>query len=480
MAKLESKNQQTADKFRDIIPTADRTGKRLWVFAREPKGRYYTWRKWVAWLLLAIMFVGPFVSINGNPLLMFNLVERRFSIFGQMFWPSDIFIFAVCMIIFFVMIALFTAVFGRIWCGWMCPQTVLMEMVFRRIEYWIDGDYHAQKRLASAPWTVGKIGRRALKYGIFFGVSFIISNWLLMYIIGWKDVWAIVSDNPLNHLRGLSAMLVFTGVFFLIFARFREQACTFVCPYGRFQSALVDNNSLIVSFDPKRGEQRAPFRRTQPLAERRALGFGDCTDCGLCVDVCPTGVDIRNGLQMECVHCTACIDACDSVMDRLQLPRGLIRYASQEGINTGKPFRFTPRMIGYCGVLVLLTVFLGYLLLSRTDVQATPLLRMPGQVYTRLADDWVQNVYLTKVRNKARDPLPISLRVIEPESGRVMLQGGQEIPSGDLVQLAIPVQLPLNALQQGHRDVVIGLYSGDRLIQRLKTTFTGPSGPVAQ
>ncbi|MCO5060704.1 MAG: cytochrome c oxidase accessory protein CcoG [Kiritimatiellae bacterium] len=480
MARLKSENQQTAETFRDIIPTADRTGKRIWVFSREPKGRYYTWRKLVAWALLAIMFVGPFVSIKGNPLLMFNLVERRFSIFGQMFWPSDIFIFAVCMIIFFVMIALFTAVFGRIWCGWMCPQTVLMEMVFRRIEYFIDGDSHAQKKLSAAPWTWKKIAKRALKYGIFFLVSFIIGNWLLMYIIGWREVWTIISDNPLNHLRGLSAMLAFTGVFFLIFARFREQACTFVCPYGRFQSALVDSNSLIVSYDPKRGEQRGAFKRTQPLDVRRSMGLGDCTDCGLCVDVCPTGVDIRNGLQMECVHCTACIDACDSVMDRLKLPRGLIRYASQEGINTGKPFRFTPRMIGYCGVLILLTAFLGYLLLSRTDVQATPLLRMPGQVYTQLPGDWIQNVYLTKVRNKARGPLPITLKVLEPEGGRVMLQGGREIPPGELVQLAIPVQLPAQALQNGHRDVVVGLYSGEQLIQRMKTGFTGPAGSGAQ
>lgn len=234
-------NQQTATGFRDIIPTADRTGKRIWVFAREPKGRWYDRRKWVAWFLLALMFAGPFITINGNPLLLFNLVERRFSIFGQMFWPSDLAIFAICMVIFFVMIALFTAVFGRVWCGWLCPQTVLMEMVFRRIEYLIDGDYLAQKRLAAEPWTAKKIRRRALKFSVFFAISFLIGNWLLMYIIGPKAVWAIITDNPLHHLRGLSAMLAFTTIFFLIFWRFREQACTFVCPYGRFQSALVDS-----------------------------------------------------------------------------------------------------------------------------------------------------------------------------------------------------------------------------------------------
>jgi cytochrome c oxidase accessory protein FixG len=400
-------NLQTHDRFRDHLPTSDARGKRIWVFARQPDGRFYVRRAWVAAFLLVLMFAGPFIRINDNPLLLFDIVHRRFSIFGQMFWPTDTFIFALCMVIFFVMIALFTAVFGRVWCGWLCPQTVLMEMVFRRIEYLVDGDFLAQKRLAAAPWTTAKLARRIVKHAVFFAISFVIGNWLLMYIIGYEALWQIVTGNPADHLRGLGAMLGFTAVFYLIFARFREQACTYICPYGRFQTVLLDDNSLIVSYDPRRGERRSRFSKAQPRDARRAQGLGDCIDCGACVDVCPTGIDIRNGLQMECVHCTACIDACDYVMDKLEFPRGLIRYASQSGINEGRPFRFEPRMALYCAILLLLGGLLSFLLLSRTDIQATALLRTPGQLYTTLPGGSVQNVFLTKIRNKTHAPQPV-------------------------------------------------------------------------
>lgn len=471
---LRTDNLQDAIQFRDHLPTADKGGRRIWLFPREPEGRFHRRRQWVSWFLLALMFIGPFVTISGNPLLLFNIVDRKFSIFGQMFWPTDTFIFAICMVLFFVMIAVFTAVFGRVWCGWLCPQTVLMEMVFRKIEYWIDGDYLAQKRLAAAPWTAAKVARRALKLAVFFAISFVIGNWLLMYIIGWEAVWKIVTDNPALHLQGLAAMVVFTFIFFLIFSRFREQACTFICPYGRFQSVLIDNNSLIVSYDPNRGEKRAFFKKSVTRELRKAQGVGDCIDCGACVDVCPTGVDIRNGLQMECVHCTACIDACDHVMDRLNFPRGLIRYASQTGINTGQHFRFTPRLVGYCVVLLLLGSLLSYLLFSRTDVQATALLRTPGQVYTVLPDGNVQNVFLTKLRNRTHDAKPVSVKLLEPANGTATLLGITQVEPAQIVQVPVLVVLPRSALHGGLSHVVAGLYSGDKLIQKMQSDFAGP------
>lgn len=467
-------NQQDQARFREHLPTADAQGKRLWVFAREPSGRYYRARAWVAAFLLAVMFAGPFVRIQGNPLLMFDIINRRFSIFGQMFWPTDTFIFAICMVIFFIMIALFTAVFGRVWCGWACPQTVLMEMVFRRIEYLIDGDYIAQKRLSAAPWTAGKVARRLFKYVVFFVLSFIIGNWLLMYIIGNEAWWHVVTDNPLNHTRGLAAMLGFTAIFFLIFARFREQACTFICPYGRFQSVMVDDNSLIVSYDPKRGEKRARFNKSTPREARRIQGLGDCINCNACVDVCPTGIDIRNGLQMECVHCTACIDACDHVMDKLKFPRGLIRYASQNGINKGASFKFTPRLVLYCVVLVLLGGLLSYLLLSRTDVQATALLRTPGQLYATLPDGRIQNVFLTKIRNKTHIAQPVRAALLDPDEGEAQLVGAAEIPPEGILQVAILVRLDAEEIEHGERRVEVGLYNGDELVQTLVSSFMGP------
>ena len=467
-------NQQAAGEFREHLPTANRRGERIWVFAKKPQGRLYNARTLVSWILLAIMFAGPFIFINGNPLLMFNVVDRKFSIFGQMFWPTDTFIFAVCMILFFIFIALFTAVFGRVWCGWVCPQTILMEMVFRKIEWLIEGDAMEQRRLAEGPWTAEKIGKRAMKFAVFFAVSFIIGNWLLMYIIGSNDWWTIVSDNPIHHRGGLAAMLAFTGIFFLIFARFREQACTFICPYGRFQSVLIDNESLIVSYDPKRGEKRARFNKNTPRDARISQGIGDCIDCRACVQVCPTGIDIRNGLQLECVHCTACIDACDHVMTKLNWPKGLIRYASQNGIETGRPFRFTPRLILYCAALIALTGLLSYLLLSRTDLQATKMLRTPGQLYQTLPDGSYQNVFLTKVRNKTHEPLPVSVRMAKPEGASATLAGPKEVPGERIIQYAVIVVVPEHLVNDDDPTIEVDLYSGDTKIQTLKSSFVAP------
>ena len=316
-------------------------------------------RTWLSWLLLAVMFAGPFIRINGNPLLLINIVERKFVILGQIFWPQDMIMFAVALLVFITGIIVFTAAYGRLWCGWTCPQTVLMEMVFRKIEYLIEGDSHQQRALDKAPWTAGKIAKKVGKHAIFFGLSFIIGNTLLAYIIGTEQLFQIVTDNPAKHLHGLTAMILFTLVFYAIFARFREQACTFICPYGRLQSTLLDENTIVVAYDYKRGEKRGPLHRGQSVEQRQAAGSGDCIACHQCVAVCPTGIDIRNGTQMECVHCTACIDACDAVMDKIGRPRGLIRYASLNGIERGERLKVTPRLVGYTVVLLALGVVLG-------------------------------------------------------------------------------------------------------------------------
>jgi len=302
--------------FRDHLATADKEGRRKWVYPRKPRGRYYRARIWLTWVLLTIMFAGPFIKINGNPLLMINVVERKFSVFGVIFWPQDNLVFALGFLLFLMGIAVFTAAFGRLWCGYACPQTVLMEMVFRRIEYWIEGDAPAQKKLDHAPWTASKVGKKLFKHGIFLGLSFIIGNTLLAYIIGIDALKDLITDDPRRHLAGLGFMGLFTLLFYGIFARFREQACTFICPYGRLQATLLDENSIVVGYDYKRGEMRGKLQRAETAAARSARGAGDCIDCFQCVSVCPTGIDIRNGTQMECVNCTACIDVCDEVMDR--------------------------------------------------------------------------------------------------------------------------------------------------------------------
>ncbi len=455
--------------FREHLPTADQQGKRLWLYPKKPEGRFYQYRKYVSWLLLAVLFVGPFVRINGNPLLLVNIIERRFSILGRLFWPQDVAIFAIAMLLYFSTIILFTSAFGRLWCGWACPQTLLMEMLFRRIEYVIEGDSVAQRALAAAPWTAGKTVKRLLKHGVFFALSFLIANTLLSYIIGTQQLFHIITDDPRLHLQGLFFMLLFTALFYGIFARFREQACTFICPYGRFQSAMLDENSMVVAYDHKRGEKRG-----HPTAGVSAEGLGDCVDCHKCVAVCPTGIDIRNGTQMECVNCTACIDACDSVMDKLRRPRGLIRYASHNIIERGEKQRFTPRMAGYSVVITVLATVLMVLVFTRPDIDAT-VLRAPGALSQMLPSGKIENLYTVQLINKTSRDLPLDF-VLENTPGIIQVMGAGKLmaPAERLTQTSLLIQLSPNLLHDGRKKLTIGIYSNGRLVETVNTAFIGP------
>jgi len=460
--------------FRDHLASADKSGRRRWIFPRKPTGRFYRWRTYVSWVLLAILFAGPFIRINGNPFLMFNIVERRFSVLGQIFWPQDMVIFTIAVLLFLTGIVVFTTAFGRLWCGWTCPQTLLMEMVFRKIEYAIEGDSHAQRALNGAPWGLRKTALKTFKHCIFLVLSFVIGNTLLSYIIGSDQLLQIVQEPPHLHRAGLTFMVLFTLVFYAIFARFREQACTFICPYGRFQSAMLDENSLVVAYDRKRGEHRGPLRREQSPVQRRESGLGDCVSCKQCVAVCPTGIDIRDGTQMECVNCTACIDACDSVMERIGRPRGLIRYASLNTIERGERFRFTPRMMGYSVVLAVLVSVFGILVFTRSPVEAT-LLRAPGALFDRAADGTIKNLYTLKLINKTSRDLPVRLK-LENIAGRLDVMGDPSpvVPKEQLLTTSVLIELPADPGRGSSTPLRIGVYSGGHLVQSVKTVFVGP------
>jgi len=464
----------TADlDFRDHLATADRQGNRRWIFARQPNGRYYRWRTHVSWLLLGILFVGPFVKINGNPLLLLNIVERRFSILGQIFWPQDMAIFAVALLLFIMSIMIFTSAFGRLWCGWTCPQTLLMEMVFRKIEYAIEGDAPAQRRLRDAPWTGSKVFKKTLKHLTFFALSLLIANTLLSYIIGFEDLIMIVTDDPRHHLTGLGFMIGFTVMFYLLFARFREQACTFICPYGRLQSTVLDENSLVVAYDYKRGEKRAPMHRDQSWQARTSEGLGDCVNCRACVAVCPTGIDIRNGTQMECVHCAACIDACDSIMEKVGRPAGLIRYASLNTIEKGQPFRFTSRMAVYSVVLCALAGLLAVLVFTRSPVETT-ILRAPGALFQQTAQGTFENLYLLKIVNKTSRHMPVELKLESPRGSLRVLGGELVVPKGQLSQTSILIDLQAADLSGGRTKIKVGVYSMGKRLEGVDTVFLGP------
>ncbi|HLF35447.1 MAG TPA: cytochrome c oxidase accessory protein CcoG, partial [Cyclobacteriaceae bacterium] len=362
------------DQFRDRVSTVDNAGKRLWVYPKKPSGRYHNARVYVSILLVGLLFIGPFIKTDGHPFMLFDIINRRFVIFGTPFWPQDFHIFAIALITFVVFIVLFTVVYGRVWCGWACPQTIFMEMIFRKIEYLIEGDSGKQRKLDQMPWNAGKTIKRAAKHFIFILISILISHILMAYLVGIEKVKMLVSHSPMENLAGFAGIVFFTGFFYLVFAYFREQVCTTICPYGRLQGVFVGKNTIAVMYDWLRGEPRGRLKKDQ---HEIPAGNGDCVDCKLCIHVCPTGIDIRNGIQLECVNCTACMDACDEVMDKIRRKRGLIRFGSYNSISESKQNLFTPRVIGYSIVLFLLISFLIYFIGDRPPVETT-VLRVPG------------------------------------------------------------------------------------------------------
>jgi len=466
---------QDQDNFRDTIGTISEDGKRAWVFPKKPSGKWYDYRKYVSYFLLAFLIAAPFVKINGNQFLMFNVLERRFNIFGFPFWPQDFHLFVISMIIGVIFIALFTVAFGRIFCGWICPQTIFMEMVFRRIEYWIDGDRGAQIKLDRQPWDSEKIRKRATKWFIFFIISFLIANVFLAYLIGSDKLIAYITDGPLAHLSTLISLLIFTAVFFWVFAWFREQVCIIACPYGRMQGVLLDNKSIIVAYDHKRGEAENGRKKWRKNEDREALGHGDCIDCFQCVNVCPTGIDIRNGTQLECVNCTACIDECDDIMEKVNLPKGLIRYASEDEITKKEKFKFTPRLKGYTSVLFILTGILIGMLFLRNDLEAN-ILRLPGQLYEHKEGDIISNVYTFKLLNKTTDTVAdVSFKLLSHD-GEIKMVRKEDfiVPAQGLAEGTLFIEIHQAAVKSDKEKVKIGVYSGDKLIETTLTAFLAP------
>ena len=461
--------------FRDSISTVTSEGKRAWVYPKKPEGKYYEWRKLVSYGLLAILFAAPFLKVGGNQFLMFNVLERRFNIFGYPFWPQDFHLFVIMMIIGVVFVVFFTVAFGRLFCGWVCPQTIFMEMVFRRIEYWIDGDRGKQIRLHKMPWNAEKIRKRVLKWVVFFIISFLIANVFLAYLIGSDQLLSYVTNGPLNHLSTFVSLLIFTGVFYFVFAWFREQVCIIACPYGRLQGVLLDTKSIVVAYDHKRGEKekgRAKFKKNE---DRTTTGKGDCIDCFQCVHVCPTGIDIRNGTQLECVNCTACIDACDKIMENVGLPKGLIRYASEENIEKKAKFRFTPRLKGYSVVLGILTAVLVGMFFLRNDVEAR-ILRIPGQLYEHKENNIISNVYTYKLINKTTNDIDNVTFKLQSHKGNIEIVSHERftVPKQGLAEGTLFIEVNASALSGDKDQLEIGVYSNGDLIETTRTAFLGP------
>jgi cytochrome c oxidase accessory protein FixG len=459
------------DHYRDSIATVDAQGKRLWVYPKKPSGILHRWRIAVTVILLSILFLTPFIKINGQPFFLFNVFERKFVIFGQAFWPQDFVLLAIVLITFFVFIILFTVVFGRVWCGWLCPQTLFMEMVFRKIEYFIEGDAAAQRRLDKEPWRFVKIRKKFLKHTIFILISFLISHTVLAYIIGVESTMAIIQESPANNLAGFISMISFTGIFYFIYAKFREQACIAVCPYGRLQGVLLGKESIVVAYDWLRGEPRGHLRKNSLAMETNQ---GDCIDCHLCVHVCPTGIDIRNGTQMECVNCTACIDVCDDVMIKIGKPKGLIRFASINSITNRIKNIINPRVIGYSFVLFALMGILGFALITRSDVETT-ILKVPGTLYQR-EPGLITNLYNVEFVNKTFNEINLEIKVESPVHAQVFKVDGKAIvvPAEGLIKSVYFIKIPDAEVKNARTVVILGVYSQGKKLETVKAKFIGP------
>jgi len=454
------------ENFRDRVPTVTAKGKRNWIYAARPSGKFYRYRSVLSILYIILFFSVPFIRIHGNPALQLNIPEGKFSILGMLFWPQDFFIFGTAMVTFIVFIVLFTQVYGRLFCGWACPQTIFMEMLFRKIEWWIEGSRNQQLLRRRQGASLEKTARKAAKHLAFLALAFLIANTFLSYIIGAEALQRIISEPVSSHTGGFAALLVFTLVFYFVYAYMRELVCTVVCPYGRLQGVLLDKNTIVVAYDYNRGEPRQKGKRPD---ER----YGDCVDCNQCVTVCPTGIDIRNGTQLECINCTACIDACSTVMKKTAQPKGLIRYASENGIANKAPFRFTVRIKVYSGILLLLTGLLGFMLASRENV-GVAISRVGGQLYQEAGPDSLSNLYTITLNNKTREALQLEMRVANIP-GTVFLPGNQPLiaPVGKQVKSTFFVRLPFTAIHGRETHLQLDIYHQDKKMQTVNISFLG-------
>ena len=455
------------ESFGDHLSTVTQEGKRIWIYPKKQKGRFYTARTIVSIFLLAFLFLMPWIKTEGHPFMLFNFFERKFIVFGLAFGPHDFYIFALGFVSLLVFVVLFTAIYGRIFCGWICPQTVFMEMVYRKIEYFIEGDAMRQRELDKAPWDGTKIFKKTIKQLIFFSIAVLIGNTFMAYIVGIDETLKIISNSPAEHLTGFIAVMVFSFVFYFVFSKFREQACTIVCPYGRLQGVLLDPNTIVVAYDHVRGEPRGKLDKENPDSK------GDCIDCHLCVAVCPTGIDIRNGTQLECVNCTSCIDACDSIMDKIEKPRGLIRYASMKGIAEKLKFKVTPRIILYSILLVLLLSIFTTLLFTREDMKVN-VLRSPGKIYQEMPENKFSNLYHVKLVNNTFKDIPVEIKLSNPDAQFLLIGKEISLTSLSVQEAEFMILKPKEKITTTVMPMNVQVYASGKLVGDIKTTFIGP------
>jgi len=459
----------------DTVTTIGEGGRRVWLYPAWIRGNKLTARTIVHWLLLILLLIGPWIDIGGNPATRIDIPGRRMYVWGATLMATDgaYMLFAAGLIIFAVF--LFTALFGRAWCGWSCPQTVFLESLIRPVERWIEGDASARRKLDAGPWTAEKLRKKALKYGFYLVFAGAVGTTFTAYFLGRGGVLEAQLD-PLAHPGGTATFLGITGLLLFDFAYFREQTCLVVCPYGRFQSVLLDADSLAVGYDERRGEPRGKV--SDPAA-------GDCVDCKACVRVCPTGIDIRNGTQMECIQCMACIDACDDIMIKLQRPTGLVRLDSERHLaglaatdqRSALRRALRPRVVAY-GVGLIAVIVLMIVAIGVRQPVGLDLHRMSGAPpYLSMGDGRIQNTLELRIQNRSAGPRAFTVTLVEPDpsSTELLVPGGAWIVEGEATR-----QFPVFVLRPealGGGDVRVQVSDDQGFSEELSIEFLAGSRP---
>jgi cytochrome c oxidase accessory protein FixG len=449
------------------LSTADPDGNRKWIYPIVSKGPWYRRRLLVAILLMVWLFLAPWLKFDGKQLLLFDLVTRRIVFFGTTFLVNETFVFLAFVFFIFSSIFLLTALMGRVFCGWLCPITVFMEYVFRPIERWLEGSGGKQKEFLAKSFG-DRWAQSLAKWFLFFLVSFVLGNTFVAFLMGSDSLVLMVREGPLDHWGPFVFMLISTGLIFFQYTWFREQICLFVCPYGRLQSVFLDRDSLIVAYDTKRGEPRGkPSQVT-----------GDCVDCKMCVKVCPTGIDIRNGLQLECVHCTQCIDACDDVMSKLKRPMGLIRYQTMRELQNGLRIILRPRLFIYLAVFALSLVGLTTYSLSRNPYSITLHREAGRDLFTVDSEGWIVNPFKANLANRTDREVQLRLVSLEPTDLQIILPEGDHFsipPQSKTVGFVLlKLSRAIFAAHSGVVDIKLKAVDAEQNAFVIKARVTGP------
>lgn len=461
-----------------VLSTLEQDGSRRWLYPRLSKGRFWSRRRWVAYGLLALFTLVPFLRINGKPVILLDLARRHFTFLGITFLPTDTALLALFMLIVLLSIFFITAMLGRVWCGWACPQTVYMEYVFRPIERLFTG----RNGKGGTPTKDVAGWRKGAMYAAYLLICLHLANTFLAYFVPASILNGWITSSPAAHPAGFIIVLIITGLMLFNFAWFREQTCIIACPYGRLQSVLLDKQSLIISYDAKRGEPRTRATRSAlslPVIERSG-GGGDCVDCSLCVQVCPTGIDIRDGLQVECVGCAQCIDACDAVMEKIHRPLGLIRYSSESAMAGERQRILRPRVVIYSVIIVVLGSLLGVLLATRSAADVT-VLRNVGRPFVVGNDGTVENTMRIKITNRTDRTHVYRLNVVKPSEARaVMAHDSITVAAGESITEPVRIFAPVGQFGIGHLDVSLLIEGEDELRIDRECRLLGPLPAGAQ